>query len=885
MSPRNELTVILTHENADFDALASLLAASKLYPRAIPVLPRRINRNGRAFLALYGGALPFVAPDDLPRGRITGAILVDTQSLTTLKKMDPQIQVNIIDHHELSRELPAGWTYTGEPTGATTTLLVEQIAEQGLTLSPLEATLLLLGIYEDTGQLTYESTTPRDLRVAAWLLEQGANLAVVNEYLHHPLAPDQRALYEQLIEQTETLDLDGQTVMIAWAEAPELTEEISTLAHKLRDLFEPAALFVLVALDRRVQMVARSTTDSIDVSQIATHFGGGGHPRAAAALIRERTLDEVRSELRRLLPRFVRPAITVGQIMSYGVQTFSPQMTVQEAAERMQRLGHEGYPVVDNGRIVGLLTRQAVDRALRHGLSGIPIERVMEKGEVYVSPDDSIERLQQVMTTYGWGQVPVVAEGRLVGIVTRTDLINLWGMPSVVSRRQEIADLLSRSLPPALLDLVRHISQMADEMGYNLYFVGGLVRDLLLGIPNTDIDLVVEGEAIRLAHRLRRKYGGRVRSHRRFGTAKWLLPGSRWEGKPGIPKAIDFVTARTEFYEHPTALPQVERGSIKLDLHRRDFTINTLAICLNPDRFGELLDFYGGEKDLREGIIRVLHSLSFVDDPTRMLRAARLEQRLGFRIEARTEELIREAAPLLRRVSGDRVRHELELILQEREPERVLARLESLGVLAQLHPDLTVDDWLRAAFSRLREGLASGAWRMAPEDELPSLIFPYFGLLAYRLNREARETLLKRLKVQARTATDVRWVHHLRDQMDTLSQPLRPSRLYRLLHAYRARVLLVGWAATENETARAQIAHFYHKLRHVRPTLTGHDLLARGLRPGPSLGRLLERLRDAWLDGEVTSPEEEEALLERLLEEMGEEGEAARRRGDEATGR
>ncbi|MCP4594831.1 MAG: CCA tRNA nucleotidyltransferase, partial [bacterium] len=178
-----------------------------------------------------------------------------------------------------------------------------------------------------------------------------------------------------------------------------------------------------------------------------------------------------------------------------------------------------------------------------------------------------------------------------------------------------------------------------------------------------------------------------------------------------MPSSVDFVTARTEFYTYPTALPQVERSSITQDLHRRDFTINTLAIRLDPDHWGELVDFYGGEPDLRAGIIRVLHSLSFVDDPTRMLRAARLESRMGFHLDPRSEELIADALPLLKRVSGDRIRHELELIFREAEPERALRRLEELGVLQHIHSRLRCDRWLQAKYRAIREGLKSEAAR------------------------------------------------------------------------------------------------------------------------------------------------------------------------------
>jgi len=860
--------VILTHENADFDAIASLLGASKLFPDATPVLPRRINRNGRAFLALYGAELPLVEPDDLPRRRkITRAILVDTQSLTSLKGMKRNLQVDVIDHHELDHELPSNWTFSGEMLGATTTLLIEEISPRSIKLTGIEATLLLLGIYEDTGSLSYANTTARDVRAAAWLMEQGARLSVVNEFIHHPLAPGQRELYERLLEQSEAHEIEGHTIIVAEAEAPDFEEEISTLAHKLRDLLEPSALFVLVALDkgRHIQLVARSTTDDIDVAAVAGRFGGGGHARASAALIRERPLDEVREELLRLLPDLVRPPVTVSQIMSRGVQVLSAQDTVAEADERMRRTGHEGYPVVEDDRVIGLLTRRAVDRALQFKMTDTPVTQVMDAGSVTVSRDDSVAHLQQLMIESGWGQIPVVEDDDIVGVVTRTDLVTLWGTPVQQSQRDEMAVRLEHALSEPVLALVRRISREAHEMGFVPYFVGGLVRDLMLGSPIVDLDMVIEGDGIALARRLVADLGGRVTAHKRFGTAKWLLSQRVWQRvasdarRDDLPPSVDFVTARTEFYAHPTALPQVARSSIKQDLHRRDFTINTLAIRLDPGHWGELLDFYGGEADLRDGVIRVLHSLSFVDDPTRMLRAARLESRLGFHLDPRSEELIADALPLLKRVSGDRIRHEMEQIFDESEPERALGRLDELDVLAHIHPGLRCDQWLCEKYRTLRDRLDADCWM------LDSGYWMHLTLLAYRLDGEGMEKLIARLNIRRDDAEDLRLLPDLKESLPRLRKARRPSTIYRLLKPYPARVLAAAWVAADSKRLRERLLRYQEEYRLVETEITGSDLKERGLEPGPLFGRLLGKLRDARLDGRVSTREEEEALLDKLL--------------------
>jgi len=882
------MDVILTHEHTDFDALASLLAAAKLYPEAVPVLPRQMNRNLRDFLALYGDEFPFAEARELRRQRIARALLVDTQSAVPLKGMGSHTHVQVIDHHPRSPDLNPAWEFQGEELGATTTLLVEQIAEANIPLTPIEATLLLLGIYEDTGSLSYISTTPRDVRCAAWLLEQGASLEVVDDFLHLPLTQAQQVLYEQLIENSHPYEFAGQAVIIATARAKDYVEEISTLAHKVGDLFEPEAVFLLVDLGDRIQLVARSSSDNIDVGVIAKALGGGGHARAAAALIREGTLEDAQQRLLQLLETHVRPPVTVAQIMSYGVQTLSPDTTVAEAAERMQRYGHEGFPVVEDSRVVGMLTRREIDVALRHGLGEAPIRRYMRHGQVYVTPRDPVERVQAVMREYGWGQVPVVdaTSGEILGIVTRTDLIRLWGAPAPPPRAQDIARRMDELLPQGLLQLLRTAGQTAADMGYRLYAVGGFVRDLLLGQPTFDVDLVVEGDAIKLARRLAKQHGGRVRSHKRFGTAKWILEAGSSKLEAGSWKlearsskleneqrassnelpvsSLDFVTARIEFYEHPTALPTVERSSIKQDLHRRDFTINTLAIRLDPEHWGELLDFYGGERDLREGLIRVLHSLSFIEDPTRILRAVRFEQRFGFRIEPRTAELIDDALGLLDRVSGERIRHELYLILAEDEPERALARLDELGVLRQINRGLRCNGWLRGKFQALRQALEAKA-----ELELPPVPSLYLALLTYRLDADDLRAFLQRLRIVRRDRLLVEGVQRLRAQeAELMRNDLSPSGIYRILHPVSDGARFVFGVATDSWLVRQRLEQYRRRLRTVRTEIDGSYLRELGVPAGPIYRRILSAVLDARLDGQVSSLEEEKALVEKLLADM-----------------
>jgi tRNA nucleotidyltransferase (CCA-adding enzyme) len=585
-------------------------------------------------------------------------------------------------------------------------------------------------------------------------------------------------------------------------------------------------------------------------------------------MLRDRVVEDVVAELQEVLPRFVRPRLKVRDLMSYSVRTVSPETKIAEVSRRMLHTGHEGFPVLDEGRVVGLVTRNAVDRALQHGWDHQPVRRVMEVGEVTVSPQDSSEHVRDLMIQHGWGQIPVVEEAEVTGVVTRTDLIRLPPSQQQTERRKN-ALLMEQAFPKALLTLIRKIGEEAAERSDRLYFVGGIVRDLLLGEAISDVDLVVEGDAIGLAEALTAHYGGEIRMHQRFGTAKWLLAPEVWRAAVSeisepeladLPAFIDLVTARTEFYTRPTALPKVEWSSIKQDLHRRDFTINTLAIRLSPGHWGEMLDFFGGKEDLEEGVIRVLHSLSFVDDPTRILRAARFEARLGFHLDPRSEALIGDALPLLDRVTGGRVRHELELIFREERPEAALERLRDLGALQQIDPVLEADAGVRARFVRLRETLDPEFWKLDDEE----LIYLMWALFLYGVNVHALKRLVDRLMMPRRLADALLQLPQLPRIFAELKEAERPGGVVALLSDLTSPLLAASWLIVEEDELRERIVRYWTTWRHVEPRLDGHDLQALGFPTGPIYSKILNALREARLNGEVETRADEVALAKRL---------------------
>lgn len=401
---------------------------------------------------------------------------------------------------------------------------------------------------------------------------------------------------------------------------------------------------------------------------------------------------------------------------------------------------------------------------------------------------------------------------------------------------------LEDTLTPERKALFDRIVATATEP---LYIVGGVVRDLLLGLPALDLDLVVVGDAIALANQVAANTQIAVLAHRQFGTAKLTLPNG---------ESIDLVTARRETYPAPSALPVVSSGTIEDDIKRRDFTINALALSV-PE--GQLLDQVNGLADLQKGLVRTLYPKSFYDDATRMLRAVRYEQRFDFKIEPGTLKQLHFFRNQINRLSGDRIRHEMQRNLEEQQPEKILLRLAKLKLLQTIEPALNADQWLAEAYRRAR------AERLDRSIPLPVI---YWGLLVYRNSPQDLERIIERLRLDAKLSAILREVIALRQRVEALREPdLSRSRIYRTLEGTSpaARTIL----AIAEPSLAPQIALYHHELATIAPKTGGKELRARGVPPGPGYKRIIEALRDAWLDRQIATREEEEVLLAQLLEE------------------
>jgi tRNA nucleotidyltransferase (CCA-adding enzyme) len=846
-------TVVATHINTDFDAFAAMLAARRLYPGAVVCLAGSLNRNVREFYRLHADELDFVVDASrLELGAVRRLIVVETMHASRLGELeslalDPSVDKVVFDHHAAERPdwAPPENVIVSED-GALTTTLVGVLAERELQVSALEATVFALGIHEDTGSLTHATTTQRDAEALGWCLRHGAEQELLARFLHTPLGEAERELLSTLLDSLEAHDASGVEVLLASAAAPEYVEGISNLAHKLVDVTDCAGLAVLVEMDGRVFAVTRSRVPELDASTLAAVLGGGGHAQAASAIYRG-PLEEARRLLVQRLGEAVREPARARDVMSKPARTVGPEETVSHAMVACQRFGQSGILVAEGEEVVGAVGREDLDKAISHGLSHAPVKGIMSSRVATCDDETPLSELHRLLAG-GDDRIAVLRDGKLAGVVTRSDVLGALGERAETTGRPAVslADELAKleRLAP-IFEAVAAVSEAHE----GVYLVGGTVRDILLGERSFDVDIAVEGDAIALAQALADGLGGRVRAHEKFGTAVVVY---------GEGERVDVVTARTEFYDAPAALPAVEHASIREDLFRRDFTINAMAVSLKGDDYGRLVDPFGGRADLEEKRIRVLHNLSFIDDPTRIFRAIRYENRYGFRMDDHTVRLARGTIEmgLVGDLSSARLRDELVALLEEGEVDHSIVRLAELGADKAIHPHLAADDEAVTLLARLRAlarqyELDVPAWRLG-------LI-----ALARRLPPDEVYEWLQRLKVRRRDAEQIaaavtvgpRIVERLRDRA------AEPAEIVALADRYAPDAPLFALALAELEP----LHDYFRGLRDVRLEVTGSDLAELGLGESPRVGEILAELRRRKLNGELDGRESELEAARELI--------------------
>ena len=868
------MQVITSHFSADFDCMAAMVAAQKLYPDAQIVFSGSMEKPLQEYLKALNPPFHFTGIKDVELDQITRLIVVDTRDperigpfTALLDRKD--VEIHVYDHHlDVENSIQADFEVVRK-RGSCATVLCEELADRGINLSAEECTLMALGIYQDTHSLISSSTTPEDFQAVGRLVAQGADLNIVAEFVQARMNDEQLGVMNDLIKNLEIHNINGVEVALCSSSLDYYVGDLAVVVSRLMDLENLKAVFALLLLESRVYLIGRSRTEEINVAHMVREFGGGGHAQAAAASTRDLTLNQVREKLLSVLGEKVEPLNRIQEVMHSPVISVKAGDTLEHTEKMMTRFSLNTLPVLSGKKPVGLITRQTVEKALHHKMARHKTEEVMAREFSVTTPEAFFKTIIPTIVEEKQKVVPVVdpQNGQLVGIVSRGDLLRVLHQDlsrpyiSLLDRSEistkHLKSLMTERLPKAVMSLLRMVAQVADRQDVSAYVVGGFVRDLLLRIDNYDMDIVIEGDGIRFAKALGKELTAKVVSHQKFGTSVICLPdGSK----------VDVATARTEYYKHPAALPTVEMSSIKSDLFRRDFAFNSLALKLNGKDAYTLLDYFNGQRDLKDKVVRVLHNLSIVEDPSRAFRAVRFEQRLGFRIGSQTESFIKHAVKkkFIHKLSGSRLYNELVLMLKEPHPLSCVRRMKELDLLQFIHPKMLKNKKSFEVMERVEEvfSLSKIVHLVQDCDE------GYVYLLAMLYSLDGREfsRAATRLHLSQKQRRRMREdLDHSKSRLKTFKRKskLQPSEIYNLLSDLSPEAVLLLMAVSGSEQINKHILRFFTEYHDsAQLSLTGDDLIDMGIQPGPVFKTVFQALRDARVNGLIHSREEEVSLVQ-----------------------
>lgn len=858
------MQIITSHVNTDFDALASMIAAKKLYPDAQLIISDKLENRVQRFLNIYRDVFDFVPSARIDWDSVTEMIIVDVASLSRIGRLpdgfDPSTRnIIVYDHHQTSDKDVVYDEGVVELTGAAVTLLIEEIKRRNVSISSFEASLFGLGIYTDTGNFTYASTTVRDMRAATYLLEQGMSVDMISSFAEETLTAEQQDLLDELLANTEIYEVDGLEIAVSTHDLDSFLNGLALVTTKVLGVKGTDAVISVVKMKNTVCVVGRANSERITLQPVLKKLGGGGHKHAGSATIKKGDKEAILEDITSSMQTMLRPAITAKELMTSPVKTLAPTTTIEEAGRRMYRYGHSGYPVVEDGKLVGLITRRDLDKANHHGLGHAPVKAYMTTKIYTIEPDTSLEEIQELVIQHNIGRLPVVEDGKIVGIVTRSNIIKVLYSDMTAEKlgdeqlpTNDLIEKMEKHMSEEVAQLLKDIGKTASRIHTPVYLIGGIVRDILLDKPNNDIDIVAEGNGIELANCMMASHGGEVVVHESFGTATWNTP-------TGL--SIDMVSSRLEYYEQPGALPEVEISVLGDDLQRRDFTINAMAIRLNAEAYGELIDPFGGQDDLRDKKIKILHNISFIEDPTRIFRGVRFEERFGFSMDEQTEKLALESIDKVINLSPQRINEEMIRLFTEGKPQHVIRRLFELNVWQQfgisdkqMGNSVAAAETLKLLYNEQIQNRAN-----LKINENPSW-FNYFLLPFYfndTLYAAEKFTLRKNRRKLLEEITELK--HH-----DAWHKSENLGDYHLILHDYSDEAILFIVVADQISHQQSIIDYLYAR-NALTVYLNGEDLMKAGLKPGPAFAKILLQLEVSQLNGEVSSKKQADKWLEEYL--------------------
>ncbi|PIE56293.1 MAG: hypothetical protein CSA34_04975 [Desulfobulbus propionicus] len=430
------MQIATTHKNTDFDALSSIIAVTLLYPGAVAVCPSMVNPNVQRFLSLHKTSFDLVLPGEINPALVERLIVVDVNQWRRLDRMEglrakKGLEILLWDHHLQPGDIDASFRCV-EPVGACITLLIRELKKQKIVLTPLQATVFLIGLYEDTGQLTFSSTTAEDAYAAAYLLEQGADLTIAAEFLNTAYEETHKQVLFHLMRDAKQLEIRGFTVAVAIVSLDCYVNDLAKVVQLYRKIVSADVVFgIFINASGSIFIIGRSGTPEVDVSHVLQPFGGGGHPGAGSAMIQDQAAnpEHIREELLLALNEEGKTVARVADMMSFPVATVPPDMPMYEVQDRMEAEGIRGILVEDADRIVGIVVLWDFKKLRFEKQWTSPVKAFMNRKVVTIEPGALAGEAAQLMVERDIGHLPVVQDGKVIGIVTRTDVVNyLYGL-------------------------------------------------------------------------------------------------------------------------------------------------------------------------------------------------------------------------------------------------------------------------------------------------------------------------------------------------------------------------------------------------------------------------------------------------------------------------
>ncbi len=882
------MKIITTHQNPTFDSIAGVFAASLLNRDALVVLPKKLERVQKNFLSLHFKPGDFIYDDELDCSRVAEATLICVKSphrIAPISKIldNPNILVAVIDKSPAIKcEIQAD-SFIEAETGSVTALICRELFERGVNIDPVYATLFALGIHEITGSLLYPNTSEADIACLAELFKRGVNLKTVNFFLREDgLSNIQKAVLDELVKSRRIVNLNGFEINFYFAESHKFIYKFDSIIQRIVDVEKFNIAVFTARMGTSVHVLARSNIEQINLGEIFAKAGGGGPKYAAYATFLNCGIKTAFEKISAVLKKNLKPAVTARDIMRPSVLFLNPDVIISEAEKIMFRYSYTAAPVTDGNKIIGFIRKTDIDRAVHHGLSHVPISGFLCREAIYSQPGEPFEAVVEKIARSETKTILVGNENKICGIITANDILNHTFTRSKSAGDNAEASSAAKPETPKknaalknkaasaggrfklpldeyfskpILKLLKKVSRKAAELKVAAYIVGGIVRDMILKKQSADIDIVIEGmSAIDFVSALVKSPEHILNRHERFKTATIEIPG--------LPK-IDFATARAEFYESPAALPDIFQGNLYQDLLRRDFTINAMAVSICAGNFGEIIDYYGGIKDIKKKSIRPLHNLSFIEDPTRIFRALRFKTRLKFKIEKRTAENIKGALAhdISKKIEPIRIFNELEHIFNEPTVYETMCEINKYGLFDFISADIVFTDIIAAMIKNASKYLAKTE-KLFAGGPRPDKTAIFFSMLLLNESAEKSQALMARMNASRKIRDIINETDEFllitRTELEKLLQaaksenkPIPNADIYRLFRGRSVEFLITLLSAVNTQKAYDAVIKYIFELSNIKTTINGNILKNMGVKPGPVFKTIIDKVMEKKVSGDL----------------------------------